>query len=585
MLNQVFSMIFGNSESDLHSKATRQAPFNSDNKKRSATEMEESAAMSEQLGASDSDVSPTKKRGRPPLKKNIKSNMKKSVNKGHIEHNSDRESDNESSDADVDRGTKRTRSTRSSLVMPSNTSDYDGSEEEDSEEEETPVVTTVRRSSRSAVLNATQQTPIAPVQRSSSETSAFSSYLSSALMRRSRRSRTVDLTKPLVVMLPGDDPREVTQLDLRGDVEWEEFLLAMSEDTTFMTSDNEDGPSDHQHLPHSSSVLSLSGLVGGADGPPSRSRNSSNSFSVTSPLPAADTKSSKNASMKKGKLDEKQVQYNEVMSVNVAATLSEVFVPEVKESELFKVITAINLVNEANKSTSSASSTTLLSLQTPASSTTTSKVRARARDGALHELAQQVLVDKRCGGYDDATNMFIMPEHLRHTSEMYVDYDADSDDEQFVRDLQIKLSRPRTPRHSTTSPAASKKTPVDTNIVFSDSEVVLKVRCLELMIARLEREFELARQFSAEPLQSTRATATTTTTASKVTSTKDSTGVVGSSSALPVRQTIAAQLAATLEQAQASYELAKRFLKQPPVSQGTRKANKSPVRSSGKATD
>ena len=500
--------------------------------KRSATEMEESAAMSAQLGASDSDVSPTKKRGRPPLKKNNnKSNLKKNVNKGNIEHNSDRESENESSDADVDRGTKRTRSTRSSLVMPSNTSDYDGSEEEDSEEEETPVATTVRRSSRSAVLNATQQTPIAPVQRSSSETSAFSSYLSSALMRRSRRSRTVDLTKPLVVMLPGDDPREVTQLDLRGDVEWEEFLLAMSEDTTFMTSDNEDGPLDHQHLPHSSSVLSLSGLVGGADGPPSRSRNSSNSFSITSPLPAADTKSSKNASMKKGKLDEKQVQYNEVMSVNVAATLSEVFVPEVKESELFKVITAINLVNEANKSTSSASSTTLLSLQTPASSTTTSKVRARARDGALHELAQQVLVDKRCGGYDDATNMFIMPEPLRHTSEMYVDYDADSDDEQFVRDLQIKLSRPRTPRHSTTSPATSKKTLTGANMVLSDSEVVLKVRCLELMIARLEREFELARQFSAEPLQSTRATATNTTTASQVASSKDSAGVVGASSA------------------------------------------------------
>jgi DNA-binding transcriptional MocR family regulator len=41
-------------------------------------------------------------------------------------------------------------------------------------------------------------------------------FLSAALNRRSRRSRNVDVTKELVVMMPGDDPRVMPQLDLRG---------------------------------------------------------------------------------------------------------------------------------------------------------------------------------------------------------------------------------------------------------------------------------------------------------------------------------------------------------------------------------
>lgn len=55
-----------------------------------------------------------------------------------------------------------------------------------------------------------------PSLQASGSTGAFAAYLTSAQMRRSRRSRNVDLTKELVVMLPGDDPREVPQLDLRG---------------------------------------------------------------------------------------------------------------------------------------------------------------------------------------------------------------------------------------------------------------------------------------------------------------------------------------------------------------------------------
>ena len=81
----------------------------------------------------------------------------------------------------------------------------------------------VRRSSRTAVLTATTNQPsLTP--RAGSTTSLYrtasdplglqssSAYLS----RRSRRSRNVDVTKDLVIMLPGDDPRDMAQLDLRG---------------------------------------------------------------------------------------------------------------------------------------------------------------------------------------------------------------------------------------------------------------------------------------------------------------------------------------------------------------------------------
>lgn len=128
-----------------------------------------------------------------------------------------------------------------------NGSDYDGSDD-GSEDERTnrklssAEYNNVRRSSRTVVLAAqnqnntsTTKTPQpatsrqyqtadrSMIQRTLSEPSlqhsgsgAFAAYLTSAQMRRSRRSRNVDLTKELVVMLPGDDPREVPQLDLRG---------------------------------------------------------------------------------------------------------------------------------------------------------------------------------------------------------------------------------------------------------------------------------------------------------------------------------------------------------------------------------
>jgi DNA-binding transcriptional MocR family regulator len=95
----------------------------------------------------------------------------------------------------------------------------------------------VRRSSRTAVLAATQKTPTAAttlgrsattpavsasVERASLQRTLSEShlpgaaFLSAALNRRSRRSRNVDVTKELVVMMPGDDPRVMPQLDLRG---------------------------------------------------------------------------------------------------------------------------------------------------------------------------------------------------------------------------------------------------------------------------------------------------------------------------------------------------------------------------------
>ena len=517
------------------------------------------------------DLSPVKKRGRPTLKKNTHTKKKLNTKLVKTAYESDGQSTSSEPDA-------RVRQTRSRTVQPSSASEYDGSGDESEVEKvttstkRTVEVVNMRRSSRTAVLTASH-TPVAAIQRSSSESTvnnatssgsggggAFASYMSSAMMRRSRRSRNVDLTKGLVVMLPGDDPREVAQLDLRGEVEWEEFLLAMSEDTSFMASDNEEG-GQGDHLPHSSSTYSLSGL---ADGPPSRSRNTSGSFAMSSPPPSnSNSNYNSNSSSKRtgaaSSLDAQQLQYNDVMSINTTAAASEVHIPEVKEAALFKIITAINLLEDP--------------LRASAGSLSTSKARSsKSRDADLHELAQQVLIDKRCGGYD--SNIHIMPEHLRHTSEMYVDYDADSDDEQFVRDLQARLrNHPRSLKKQAV--AADTPTPPDT-------DVELKVRCLELMIARLEREFELARLFSNQ--QSSGVTVVSGMIAAGVgegsnqIAKSKSNGSVTPANAS--KQTVLAQLSSTLEQAQASYELVKRFINQPKKSQKKSKAGASKAKGS-----
>jgi hypothetical protein len=132
-------------------------------------------------------------------------------------------------------------------------SEYEASEDDDGEDEEQQKMQSsrrgkrdmdpalIRRSSRTAVLNAVPKTPVhisrsipltgtAPrttLLRSLSEgsgvngflgpsSSGIAPFLSSASMRRSRRSRNVDVTKELVVMFPDDDPRTMQQLDLRG---------------------------------------------------------------------------------------------------------------------------------------------------------------------------------------------------------------------------------------------------------------------------------------------------------------------------------------------------------------------------------
>jgi hypothetical protein len=132
-------------------------------------------------------------------------------------------------------------------------SEYEASEDDDGEDEEQQKMQSsrrgkrdvdpalIRRSSRTAVLNAVPKTPV-PISRSvpltgtaprtallrslsegsgvngflGPSSSGIAPFLSSASMRRSRRSRNVDVTKELVVMFPDDDPRTMQQLDLRG---------------------------------------------------------------------------------------------------------------------------------------------------------------------------------------------------------------------------------------------------------------------------------------------------------------------------------------------------------------------------------
>lgn len=199
--------------------------------------------------------SPARKRGRPllkitqPMKQNAPavSTSKRGSAGGGTSESEQSESEPEQRTRRTTRSTPAQHTSSDSGNSTDNGSDYDCSE--DGSEDERPhrkhnnaEHTNVRRSSRTVVVAAQNQSntsttktpqPVSSrqyqtadrsiIHRSLSEPSlqhsgsgAFAAYLTSAQMRRSRRSRNVDLTKELVVMLPGDDPREVPQLDLRG---------------------------------------------------------------------------------------------------------------------------------------------------------------------------------------------------------------------------------------------------------------------------------------------------------------------------------------------------------------------------------
>lgn len=96
-----------------------------------------------------------------------------------------------------------------------------------------------------------------------------SSFAESALRsatRRSNRGRQVDANKELIVLLPGDDPRE--KLDLRSDAEWELFQTVMLEDYNGVISDSDMHPGMGQnssvhsggHRPFTSRVTSKTDL-------------------------------------------------------------------------------------------------------------------------------------------------------------------------------------------------------------------------------------------------------------------------------------------------------------------------------------
>lgn len=309
----------------------------------------------------------------------------------------------------------------------------------------------------------------------------------------------------------------------------------MAEDTTYLNSDNEESGAA-EHLPQSNSTYSLSGLAATAPGHNSLTSSSrlwSNAVTVEAPVRSRTSSGTKDA---------QQAQYHDILAVNNAAVANEVYVPEVKETPLFKVINVITLLDEM-----------------PTKGVSVSSKGKKTKEQDTQALAEQLLVDKKAGGYDCEVHM--LPNKMCNNTEMYVDYDADSDDEQFVKDLQHKLDHP-------TGKAAKQSATAE-----SAGEAVLKVRCFELMIARLEREFELSRLFSVQQsLGGNVPSGESSKQVSKAAAvdTKVNTAASSSSSSKPAypastgsnKAKILTQLNLALENAEVMYIHTKRFIKQ-----------------------
>jgi hypothetical protein len=292
-----------------------------------------------------------------------------------------------------------------------------------------------------------------------------------------------------------------------GDIEWDEFLIAMAEDTSMINSDNEDA--EHP-LTNVNSTYSLSGLankyIAGAGSnasagmepapdKPIRRRNSSNNLSHSG---------------NHGAVDAQHLQYLDILSVNNVATTAEVHVPQVKEASLFKTLSVISVLEDPSKLAAMAAERSgpvvganvgncvaagargkpPLPPKHPAAGITKG-VASGAAERSVAEIAEQIRIAKRAAGYDSA--LCILPARLRAINEVYVDYDADSDDERFTAALQVKLHKPANAKAQ--NPRAS--SPSNSNN-SSSTAPELKVRCVELMMARLEREFELARLFCSK---------------------------------------------------------------------------------------
>ena len=288
-------------------------------------------------------------------------------------------------------------------------------------------------------------------------------------------------------------------------MEWEEFLVAMAEDTTMMGSDNEDPTAEHAGVlglsHHHSSTYSVSGL---ALHPPGTSEQPSLLRRRTSSC----------ASLSRTK-EEQQLHYVDVTAGSSVAVAAEVCVPEVKEAEVHRTLSVVNLLlcsaaenGSADRSSGPAAAASLRHKTTTAASSS-GVVRARSSSSAcsndkvnstssssnsaeVAEIIEQIHREKERAGYDHP--LHILPEGLRLVNEVYVDYDADSEDERFIEDLQGKLLKVNNTADINTSKAQNKVKKEEHSALV---EPELKVRCLELMIARLEREFELARLFSS----------------------------------------------------------------------------------------
>lgn len=285
-------------------------------------------------------------------------------------------------------------------------------------------------------------------------------------------------------------------------MEWEEFLVALAEDTTMMGSDNEDPTAEHAGVlgltHHHSSTYSVSELALHPQG--------------TSEQPSLLRRRTSSCTSLSRTKEEQQLHYVDVTAGSSVAVAAEVCVPEVKEAEVHRTLSVVNLLlcsaaenGSADRSSGPAAAASLRHKTTTAtsssgvgrarSSSSNDKVNSTSsssNSAEVTEIIEQIHREKERAGYDHP--LHILPEGLRLVNEVYVDYDADSEDERFIEDLQGKLLKFNNTADINTSKAQNKVKKEEHSALV---EPELKVRCLELMIARLEREFELARLFSS----------------------------------------------------------------------------------------
>ena len=298
---------------------------------------------------------------------------------------------------------------------------------------------------------------------------------SMSYMRRSQRGKHFDTQRDLVILMPDTDPR--LALDIRGDAEWEQFLLAMNEDNSGDWSDNDN---DHSH--GGGGGHGGHGL-GQGHGSASRHKLSRKTQQRESTLSAPSSSGSHSDKAK---------------SSSGSTAITEVFTPKVVEcldtSLLTKRASEIGRCNGSEKLSSSSSKKKVFTFD----SLTSSSVPSSSSSGVVacvsaetHQLLSSLPEMRIRGGYSMIpSSTLLAPYESENYDESYMMYDADSEDEDFLEELLIDLSGPGSVKEEVLSNGrlrTSQSNPL---------RQVVNNYLMELMFVRLEKELELVKCFT-----------------------------------------------------------------------------------------